>query len=56
MTCASCLAIPFIILGITITPRMLIAGLLLTVLSLSSYLHYKEFKDCKECNEDKCPV
>lgn len=50
MACASCLAVPFILLGFAITPKMTIAGLLLTILSLCIYLHYKEYRKCDQCN------
>jgi hypothetical protein len=47
-----CLSAPLVFLGIGSLFYNVLIGLLLTILSLSIYLHYKEFqpKDCKTCN------
>lgn len=49
MTCASCIALPMIAVGMTVTTRHIIIGLLLTILSSAIYLHFKQFIRCKEC-------
>lgn len=49
MTCPSCIVLPLAVVGISLTTKMLILGLLVTILSLTTYLHYKEFSGCAEC-------
>jgi hypothetical protein len=49
MICMACLSAPLVLLGIGSTYYNTLVGLLLTILSLSMYLHYKEFSDCKTC-------
>jgi len=50
MPCMSCLAVPIALLGVGLSLcDQLIIGYMLTILSLSVYLHYKEFKKCNEC-------
>lgn len=49
MTCASCIALPMIAIGMTLTTHHVIIGLLLTILSSAIYLHFKQFKKCSKC-------
>ncbi len=50
MPCASCIALPFTLVGITSTSQSLVLGLLVTILSLTIYIHYKFIVKCEKCN------
>lgn len=49
MVCMVCLSAPLVFLGVGTTFHHTLIGLLLTILSLSIYLHYKEFSKCEMC-------
>lgn len=50
MVCTSCILLPVAVLGIGLSINdAYIIGMLLTILSLSLYLHFTEIKKCKEC-------
>lgn len=51
MPCPSCIALPLTFIGLTTTSQSLILGLLLTILSLTIYIHYKIIVKCQKCNE-----
>ena len=46
-----CIIIPVItVLGISFSKDQLVIGLLLTIFSLTLYLHYTEFSGCQQCS------
>ena len=49
MVCMACLSIPLAFTGIGMSFNHMLFGLLVTILSLSIYLHYKEFSKCELC-------
>lgn len=52
MPCPSCLALPLALIGLTTSSQSLILGLLITILSLTIYLHYKIITKCEKCIEN----
>lgn len=51
MTCPSCLALPLTLIGLTTASQSLILGLLITILSLTLYIHYKIIIKCEKCEK-----
>lgn len=51
MPCTSCIALPFTLIGLTSTSQSLVLGLLITILSITIYIHYKLIVKCQKCSE-----
>lgn len=50
MVCMACLSVPLIFVGLGSSYYNTLIGFLITILSLTLYLHYKEFsKNCIQC-------
>jgi hypothetical protein len=50
MVCGSCILLPIAIVGIGISfTDAYVIGMLITILSLTLYLHFREIKKCKQC-------